>query len=413
MTSSFRMSCIVARWEFCRYFKLKDQLVGLIALLIGAGLGFGGVRLASSAGRVELAVIGTSSDFALPEDSRLTLATDACTEDECRQKVEDREIDGLLVVKATANPSAPDNKAAMNWTAQLIVRHEPTWLEEIRPLLQNERIKWKMQKQQVSADTLAQILAPVDIDVTTLADRDVSKVDRLIAYCLLGATLITSWIGLAYLMTGITGEKQMRVTEQVVSAIQPQVWIDGKLLGITAASVGSLAFLVIAGLVTLPAATLMGYPLQLPDAFQRWDFLPLFVFYYFGGVLFWNCFYAGVASIINDPNTSSRSSLLFLPMIPMIAAALVTSQPDGTLMRALSLLPGTSATAMPMRMVLGEVTGVEVLISMLLMVVGISLLRLLAGRIFAAGIMLYGKEPSWLDIANWTLGRTTNASSTH
>jgi ABC-type dipeptide/oligopeptide/nickel transport system ATPase component len=77
----------------------------------------------------------------------------------------------------------------------------------------------------------------------------------------------------------------------------------------------------------------------------------------------------------------------------------------------LSLLPGASSTAMPMRTVQGEVSAVEILLSMILMFVGIAGLRLLAGRIFAAGIMLYGKEPSWLDIAKWALIRQGKTQS--
>ena len=94
----------------------------------------------------------------------------------------------------------------------------------------------------------------------------------------------------------------------------------------------------------------------------------------------------------------------------MFASGLVVSQPDGPMMQALSLIPGASSTAMPIRLVLGEVSAFEILASLLLMAAGIAGLRLLAGRIFAAGIMLYGKEPSWLDIASWTIGRDTHSS---
>lgn len=74
-------------------------------------------------------------------------------------------------------------------------------------------------------------------------------------------------------------------------------------------------------------------------------------------------------------------------------------------MRTLSLIPGASSTAMPMRLMLAEVAAFEVFLSLVLVLAGIAGLRILAGRVFAAGIMLYGKEPSWLDIVTWTVGR--------
>lgn len=392
----------VARWEFLRYFKLRDQVLGLVSLLVGAGVGYGAMRIADSAGKVELAVIGASPSFAFPPDGHLTLADGTFTTEQWRQRVEERQVDGLLVI------STGDDRT---WRATLTVRKEPTWLEELRGVLQAEKVGFEMQASALAPDLLATILAPAEINIDALAEQEISKSDRLVAFGILGAMLITTWIGLAYMLTGITGEKQQRVTEQIVSAIRPQSWIDGKLVGITAAAIGSLAFLFVTSLISLAIGRLLGLSLSLPDSLQRWEWFPVLFAFYLGGVLFWNCFYAAVASIIYDPNTSSRTSLLFLPVLPMVAAGLVISQPDGTMMRTLALLPGTSSTAMPMRVVLGEVAYWEVGLSVGLMVCGIALLRRLAGRILAAGIMLYGKEPTWLDIAKTTFRRQRDVSA--
>ena len=50
---------------------------------------------------------------------------------------------------------------------------------------------------------------------------------------LVGLMMLGVFTGIAYQFIVITGEKQLRVTEQVVSAITPQMWIDGKILGIS------------------------------------------------------------------------------------------------------------------------------------------------------------------------------------
>ncbi len=393
--SPFKTTWIVARWEFSRYFKLKDQLIGLLSLLIGAGICLAVYKIARNSKKVELAVVGASEAFVLPENGNLQLAQGEHSAEQWRSRVESREIGGLLIINSAAgNP----------WSAELIVRKEPSWLGELKPSVQAERMRHEMQELRIDPESFVRIITPVDMQVTALDSRSVSKTDRVVAFCLLGAIVITSWIGLAYMMTGITGEKQMRVTEQVVSAIRPQMWIDGKLLGITGAAIGSLAFLLVSSIITLPLSRMAGFDFDIPESLRRWEFLPVFICFYFGGVMFWNYFYAAVSAVINDPNTSSRSALLFLPMLPMLAAGLFVAQPDGTSMRVLSLLPVTAATAMPMRMVLGEVSWLEIVCSVALLVASIALLRVLAGRVFAAGIMLYGTEPSWLDIARWTLG---------
>lgn len=386
----------VARWEFFRYFKWKDQLIGLFSLLIGAAIGFGAVHLAKSSGKIEVAILGASDSFSFPEKGKLAIAEGTYDESGWKKLVQDGEVDGLL--KMTRNAGEP-------FQSELIVRKEPAWLEELRPIVESEKLKWEIDEAQIAAATVARVLTPASIQVTSLSEGDASKVDRIIAYVMLIAMIMTSWIGLAYMMTGITGEKQMRVTEQIVSAIRPQMWIDGKLVGITAASIGSLGFLFITSIICIPVAWMVGFEFSLPDSIKRWDLLPLLLVYYIGGVFFWNCFYAGVTSVINDPNTSSRTSLLFLPILPMMASALVMSQPDGTMMRILSIMPGSSSTAMPIRLILGEVHLWELMLSVVMLAQGVFVLRVLAGRVFAAGIMLYGKEPGWVDVIQWALTR--------
>lgn len=402
MNPCYRTCWTVARWEFFRYFKLRDQIIGLVSLLFGGLIGFGAVYLSKSSSQVDIGVLGASQAFAFPSEGNLIRVAEEYSEAEWRERLDAGTVDGLL--KITGVPDQP-------WTAELLVRKEPTWLEELKPVVQAEKLRWEMNASKIDPAIVGRILAPSEIDVVTLVDRDTSKGDRLVAFSVLGAMLVTSWIGLALMMTGLTGEKQQRVTEQIVSAIRPQAWIDGKLIGITAASIGTLAFLMVTGLVGMGVAWYTGLGLALPGALQRWDLLPILLLFYLGGVLFWNCFYAAVASVINDPNTSSRTSLMFFPMLPMIAAGLVINQPDGLMMQTLSLLPGTSVTAMPIRLVLGDVSTLEIVLSAGLLIAGIFGLRLVAGRIFAATILLYGQEPQWIDIAKWAFTRPLDPKS--
>lgn len=401
MMTSMKTCMTVARWEFFRYFKWKDQLIGLVSLLIGAALGFGAVYLSKTSSKVNVAVIGANASFAFPEKSRFALAEGDHDESAWKEKIQKGDVDGLLKIST---------KSGEPFQSELIVRKQLAWIEELRPVIESQKMQWEIQEASLSPLAVERLLTPTKLEVTSLSAGETSKIDRMLAYGMLIAMILTSWIGLAYMMTGITGEKQLRVTEQIVSAIRPQTWIDGKLVGITAAAIGSLGFLFITSIICLPAFRWVGFEFTIPDSVKRWDLVPLMLAFYIGGVLFWNCFYAAIASIINDPNTSSRTSLLFLPMLPMMASGLVASQPDGTMMRTLSLVPGTSSTAMPMRLILGEVSMLEGLISVILLAMGVFVLRLMAGRIFAAGIMLYGKEPRWVDIIAWAVTRRVDTN---
>jgi ABC-2 type transport system permease protein len=116
------------------------------------------------------------------------------------------------------------------------------------------------------------------------------------------------------------------------------------------------------------------------------------------GLFFWNCVFAAIAVTINDPNSSTRSSLMFLPLMFVAMGFPGLQTPDARVMKALSVMPGTSPTVMTARLVLTDVPYWEVLFAIGLMLLAILFLRRLAGKIFAANILLTGKELSWHEL---------------
>jgi ABC-2 type transport system permease protein len=115
------------------------------------------------------------------------------------------------------------------------------------------------------------------------------------------------------------------------------------------------------------------------------------------GIFFWNCVFAAIAVTINDPNSSTRSSLMFLPVMFVGMGFPGLQRPDAPVMRALAVMPGTSPTVMTARLVLSDVAGWEGVTAVLLLVLTILVLRRIAGKVFAAGILMTGKELSWAE----------------
>ncbi len=386
----------VARWEFFRFFKWRDQLIGILSLLATSIIGFAVVKFARSGNDVVLAVVGLSEPLNLAEKSRIQLKPSSESIDELRTKIEDRSLDGILVV-------AESSSSVGELEVELIVRQQPSWIAELQGALNELRKSRAIAQASIQPEQLQQILAPQTIKITTTLQNRVSLSDRIVAIGMGSFMVVVSFLGLSFFMVGVTGEKQQRITEQIVSAISAQSWIDGKLIGLTAASFASVGTLLVGSLLIYGVVWLAGYGIEMPDSLTRWDLLPLLAFLFLGGAVFWNCFYAAVSSIINDPNTSAKSGLLFVPMLPIAAGFMAIPQPDGNAMRVLSVLPGTSSTAMPIRLLLGDVAWWEIAVCLLLLVGGIMILRLAAGRIFAAGTMLYGKEPTWIDVLRWAI----------
>jgi ABC-2 type transport system permease protein len=253
----------------------------------------------------------------------------------------------------------------------------------------------------LEADALGTLLAPVSIAVQRPAGQGPGRGDRLLTGGVLVLTIVGLMTGMGFLFAGITGEKQQRVTEQVVSAIAPQRWVDGKILGLAGVALVNtlVTALALGSLLLFFAVVVRRMPLSL--SLDRPLLVPLLVLLPLLGFLLWFTFLAAVAATIDDPNTSTKGSLLMLPLLPVAIAGLLLTRADSAVAQAFGVFPFTAPAVLPVRLLLADVAPWEVPLALLLLVATIWLLRRAAGKIFAVGMLMYGKEPTVREMWRW------------
>ncbi len=394
--SYFRTVLEISRWEFMRWFKLKGMIITFITF-VAFGFIVSGTRYfleKKNTAPVNLAVINSE---VLPQlhfaGSRivLTTPTTGLNESALRDMVGSGEIDGLLILHSVDE-------------AELVVPKSPRWQSELEEILTAERRRLKLAAMDVSADQLVDAMMPMKISIAyhELSRGPSSLAEKIAAGLLIMLMLMGIFNSLACQMVSITGEKQLRVTEQIISAVTPQQWIDGKILGVSAYAATGTAVVVVSSLPFMLIMYLTGSGLPIPIEFTSPLNIIVLIVVTLGGFLFWNTFLAAFAATINDPNTSSRTSALFLPLLPSIAAALIAFKaPESILTRVLGLLPITSPAVLPVRIVLTEVPLWEMALSLAILVASTWLMRTIAGRIFRIGMLMYGKEPTLKEMLRW------------
>ncbi len=272
---------------------------------------------------------------------------------------------------------------------------EPRYRSEVVGLLSEVRQRQRLLERALAREDLDGILKKAELKVTyhEKAKAPKGRPEKIAALAVVGLVVFLAFTSLAYLLAGITGEKQQRVCELVVSAVSPQAWIDGKILGIAAYSLVN-TFTLAVGAVVVPLALTSFMPITMPTRIGDPFTLGALALTAILGVLMWNCFFAAVAATINDPNTSSKGSLLFLPLFPVALSLFVIDSPDATASRVMALFPLSSPAAFPIRLVLSDPGLLETGAALALLAATILFLRRLAGRIFEVGMLMYGKEPT-------------------
>lgn len=384
----------VAKWEFKRWFKLKEQVITIVVGALISLLIFGGQSLLTkiSDKQIEIAFINNSNlQLKLDEGTKIRLFENENSQlDSLKNLLIENKIDGILRISDIDN-------------AELFVNKKPSWLNTIQEYLTRERQQIKIEESNISAERLSDIFKQLNIKLnyTEQQKEKSGSGEKIAAGIFIGLMLVGVFLGLAYQFVAITGEKQLRITEVIVSAISPQTWIDGKILGISFLSLAMLITYSITSIIFVFISGLFGSGWSIPISIAN----PLLIFGLFvfslAGFFFWNTFFSAIAATINDPNTSARGSLMMVPAIPIAIAFFTLGNPDSVAMKLLSLFPLTSTPVISARMVLTEVSIIEILISLILLLVFTWYLRKAAGKIFALSVLMYGKEPTWREISKW------------
>lgn len=378
----------VTRWEFGRFFKPKNEAIGIFVMLIVSAVFYFGSKYAFSDKSPEI-------DIFIHNDTNGTLTEVLKNEFDVQQlpfEQKDSFIRELVVNKDLVLIDKKENAIG------LYAYKSNRDIKKLKSYIDVYHKQKKMLKLGISAEQLSSILSSAPIEESyTYTNNSRNRV--ILAYFFAGLMIMAVFLSFAYQFTAITGEKQLKITEQIVSAISPQIWMDGKILGITLTGISSMItyslLSIIGGIIFfqfsgLPISSILDY-LYLPSIAL---YLPFALF----GVLIWNAILAAIASLITDPNNSGKSSLMLLPVVFVIASFLVTRDPDSGLSVFLSWFPLTSATSMPMRWAITEVGLWQLLGSFMLLALTFYFLRKIAAKIFRVSILMTGKEPSWSDV---------------
>jgi len=191
-----------------------------------------------------------------------------------------------------------------------------------------------------------------------------------------------------WVATGVIEEKASRIVEMLLSAVRPRQLLAGKILGIGVLGLAQL--ITIAGFaIGLALAT--GTPFVKSTAI--WAAL-LVIGWFILGYAFYASLFAAAGSLV------SRMEELQNVIVPINLTILVSfiisigslQDPNSTLAVVASILPVSSALAMPVRIVLGAATGWQIALSLTLLIGSAVALVPVGARLYAGAVLRTGSR---------------------
>lgn len=238
------------------------------------------------------------------------------------------------------------------------------------------------------AANIIELLTNDALEVTTLSqgDPEESESRTVVAYfglllLYLAVLLYGTWI-----LTGVTEEKSNRVVEVLLSSVRPWQILGGKILGI-----GMLAMAQLLGTIAVAVVAL-----RVTDAFdlppiQLGQILNILLWFIVGFLIFAVLFGAAgsLVSRTEEANTIAMP-MSMTAVVGFFVSITALNDPDGVVATIFTFVPPTAPFVVPVRTALQAIPAWQYLAALVLCLVAIGLLTVVAGRIYAGGLLRYG-----------------------
>ena len=254
----------------------------------------------------------------------------------------------------------------------------------------------------VTGAALDQVLAPAGLRTVQL---DASDDERGVGSLVGTVSAILLFISISsfggYVLMGVVEEKTTGVVEVLLSKVRAHQLLAGKVVGIGAVALLQFAAAVAAGLLALKISGA-----AVPSAV--WVGLPVTVLWFIGGFLLYSTLFALAGSFVSRQEDAQGAAA---PISIVFMAAYLTVftfgfVPQSTASRVLSVLPPFAPLLMPLRMVTGAASVLEIAVAAVLLAAAIYAMLRLAGAVYSRTLLHRGSRLKWKQALRLSKPRT-------
>jgi len=210
-----------------------------------------------------------------------------------------------------------------------------------------------------------------------------------------------------WVAAGVVAEKTSRIVELIVSAASPRQLLVGKVAGIGGAAAVQVVGVLVPALLALIvedriSVALLGSDAAIGPSLSALSLplLALYLVFFALAFVLYALVYAAAGSLVSRPEDlqviALPLSLIGIAGYLQAVVALTGGSPGFT--RVASFVPFWSPFVMTTRLVVGHVEPWEPVLSLVLLLATIAVALVLAPRIYAAGVLLYGQRPGLRDL---------------
>lgn len=392
----------VAKWEIKTILKNKTFIVTtfivpLLILIIGGGVGYFSAR-SSNNKQLEIGLISrseviTTEKIVNTENENINFVfLDSVNEKEIGQVLQEKKLTGVLVL--------PENVLKTNNVNYYFSDIQGIETERIKRVLNPIIVNARIESSGLDVNMVNNLVREININsipASIEGNKSSSPLEMFLPFGFAMLMVFASIFSGATLMQSIIKEKNNRIVEIILSSINSQNLMFGKVLGYGLVGLLQVSIWSISALIILKFV----FDISLMAVFSI-KILYMLIYFILGFILI-SSINAIVGAGMKDSQSGSQSTgfLVMIPLIPLYFASVIINNPTGTLSYIFSYIPFTSATAMLIRLGFSNPPLVEIFGVMVLLIISNFILIRLAAKIFRVGMLMYGKSASIKELFKW------------
>ena len=276
-------------------------------------------------------------------------------------------------------------------------------VQSIDAIVKNLRQSDLLAEQNLAPAAIAKVLNPdVKINLETVNKNGASSV--IYTFVLIYALYMAITFYGSHVMNSVVTEKTSRAMEVLATSVKPNALLFGKIISTSLAGLIQIATIIIEAFicVKISSANNPDFPVNQIISNIPTQILVYMLIFFLLGFLIYSFLYGAFASTVSkiDELSSAIMPVQIIIVFTFIAtmSAINSGNADTPFNVFLSYFPFTAPMMMFTRAIISNVSTLEIILSILVLIISTYFIGWLSARIYRVGILMYGEKPNFIKL---------------
>lgn len=276
-------------------------------------------------------------------------------------------------------------------------------VQSIDTIVKNLRQSDLLAEQNLAPAAIAKVLNPdVKINLETVNKNGAASV--IYTFVLIYALYMAITFYGSHVMNSVVTEKTSRAMEVLATSVKPNALLFGKIISTSFAGLIQIAAIIIEAFicVKISSANNPSFPVNQIISNIPTQILVYMLIFFLLGFLIYSFLYGAFASTVSkiDELSSAVMPVQIIIVFTFIVtmSAINSGNADTPFNVFLSYFPFTAPMMMFTRAIISNVSTLEIILSILVLIISTYFIGWLSARIYRVGILMYGEKPNFIKL---------------